>query len=322
MIPTVSISGAEWLPLSAQYQYDENIEIPSNYFIWHDGYAGFEHPAFKNSIDFSINRNTAFYLPSAKNLFSFIKSVGIDDVTIGSYVIIGINGGSSFNNEYEYVTSSESSLFLNPISSDNCFFRFIINEDNTFSLFCDNGLFVTVGTKNPFDLTMREKLPEGDNYRQKFNWYEYNDKIYFTTKIINPIDSNKMDERFWSFSKVGPDKGKLKANGIVSFNDYPDTIDNNYLFDVYGFILTYSPNGLITEHSWIRYYSEFKDKFHNKDAEIQDQKSSPAIFVGHLFDLPYNTKIDATKQTMEMNFMNLKNAMTSEYEFRVKPKII
>lgn len=324
MISAISISTADWLPLSAYYPYDANIKIPSTHFTWFDGYTGFSHEAFNKGIDISINRDTVFYLPSSKNLFAFIESVGMDDAYLGANIIIGVKANVHFDCVYQYVTVKDTNLYLNPISSDNSFFRFILNDDKTFSLFQGTGLYVTVDDKTPFNLTMQSYLPENERHRQKFNWNKQDGEIYFTTKTKNPTNLGaQLEERFWSFSKVGPEKGRMRANGILEFNEYLTSdgyYRNNYLFDVIGFGITYSPTGLISEHSWVMYYNEFANKAHNKDVEINSSKSVSSIYINHLFDLPYNTKININEQSMSVNFMNLKNIMTSEYGYRIKPR--
>lgn len=323
MISAIPIIQADWRPLSAYYPYDKNIKIQNNAFTWFDGYGAVKHEAFNAGVDFSINRDTFFYLPTAKTLFSFIESVGLDDINLGAYVMIGINGGSYFNNTYQYITVKDNDLYLNPISSDNSFFRFILNNDNSFSLFHGNGLFVTVDVKTPFNLTMQTELSENESYRQKFFWHEQDSHIYFTTKTLNRTGTPiSIEERFWSFSKVGPERGRIRANGIIPFAEFnKDDYKNDYLFDVYGFNTSYTPNGLITDHAYVHYYNEFEDKHHNKNVEINEDKSFNNLPVGHLFDLPYNTKININDQTMSVNFMNLKNIMTSEYGYRIKKPI-
>jgi hypothetical protein len=322
MSTAVLVSASTWVPISAHYPYDENIKIQNTYIQWTDGYKAFDHNAFKGGVDCSINKDTILYLPSAKNLFSFMEDTGLQDAYQGAYLIFSINT-SYFTPSSQYVTVVNTDLRLNSLSTDESFFRFLQNDNGTFSLFQGPGLYVTVDDKTPFNLTLQDKAAENEKYKQEFNWHEYNDKIYFSTNTKNPTYpiGPEYEQRFWSFSKVGPEKGRMRANGILPFSDYlsgGDMYKNDYLFDVTGFVIFYKPDGLVTEHAWVRYYNEFRDKTHNKDTEIFEQKSVSGVYINHLFDLPYNTKININSKSMAVNLANLKNVMTGEYEYRIK----
>lgn len=324
MSSAIPVSASSLVPISAYYPYDENIKIQNSLIQWSDGYEAFEHNAFKDGKDYSANKETIFYLPPSKGLFTFLQETSLTDAYQGAYLILSINTGMFFNYTRQYVTAIGTDLYLNSLSTDNSFFRFIINDDGTFSLFQGPGLYVTVEDKTPFTLSLQRELPVDESYKQRFYWHEYQNQIYFSTKTTNPASIGPTtEERFWSFSKVGPEKGIMRANGILPFNDYvsvDDMYKNDYLFDVSGFVLFYKPTGLITDHTWIRYYNEFIDKTHNKDVEIFESKSISGIDINHLFDLPYNTKIDVGDKSMAVNLANLKNVMTGEYEYRTKPE--
>jgi hypothetical protein len=319
MFSSIPISAASWVPVSAYYPYDDSIQINNTPIRWTDGYTAFTHNAFENGNDYSINKDTILYLSSAKNLFSFIQESSLSDIYLGAYISLSIDTGAYFDTSKQYVTVIDSTLSLNPLSTDNSFFRFLINDDGSFSLFQGPGLYVTVDTTTPFNLTLQRQLAENFRYRQKFYWHEQDNRIYFTTKITNPnVLGSPYEERFWSFSKAGPEMGRIRANGFVPFNDYTDAYKNDYLFDVTGFVVCYSPTGLITDHTWVRYYNDLNDKIYNKNVEILESQSISGVFVNHLFDLPYNTKINIDSRGMALNFANLKNIMTAEYDFKIK----
>lgn len=319
MFSAIPISAASWVPVSAYYPYDDSIKINNTLLRWTDGYTVFTHDAFENGKDCSINKDTILYLCSAKNLFSFIQESSLSDIYLGAYINLSIDTGSYFDTSKQYVTVVDNNLYLNPLSTDSSFFRFLINDDGSFSLFQGPGLYVTVDTTTPFNLTLQSQLAENTRYRQKFYWHENNNQIYFTTKTENPnVLGSTYEERFWSFSKAGPEAGRMRANGFVPFNEYTSSYQNDYLFDVTGFVICYSPNGLITDHTWVKYYNDLTDKSHNKDVEVLENQIISGVFVNHLFDLPYNTKINIDNGRMAVNFANLKNIMTAEYDFKVK----
>jgi hypothetical protein len=319
MIP---VSASSWVPISAYYPYDDHIRLTNTHIKWTDGYTVFSQEAFQNNIDYSTNKDTIMYLSEAKSLFDFLTDTSLDNVDQGGYVLFSINAVSYFSPELQYITVIENNLYLNPVSSDNSFFRFILNDNGSFSLFYGAGLYVTVEDTTPFNLILSEKADTGEKHTQEFLWHEYENTIYFSTKTKNPAFisgiGSEYEERFWSFSKVGPEKGRMRACGFLPFKNYStnDIYKNDYLFNVIGYNFNYKPTGLITDHTFVRYYNELNNKRHNKDVEVYEVASVSSVYISHLFDLPYNTKININRKDMAMNFANLKNIMTPEYEYR------
>lgn len=317
MIP---VSASSWVPISAYYPHDDHIKLNNTHIKWTDGYSVFSQEAFQNNIDYSANKDTIMYLSEAKSLFEFLKDTSLADVDQGGYLLFSINATPYFGTELQYITVIENNLYLNPVSSDDSFFRFILNDNGSFSLFHGPGLYVTVEDITPFNLVLAEKIDFGDKHTQEFYWNEYENRIYFSTKTENLAFSDDIgpeyEERFWSFSKVGPEKGRMRACGFFPFNIYGDTYKNDYLFNAVGYNFTYKPEGLITDHTFVRYYNELGNKRHNKDVELYEVASVSDVFISHLFDLPYNTKININNKGMAMNLANLKNIMTPEYEYR------
>jgi hypothetical protein len=313
----IHISSSPWVPLSSVYPYDDNISINNVYIQSTDGYNVFEHNVFESSRDVSLNKNTVFYLTSAKSLFNFINEKELNELALGSYIVLSTTPSGSFGSDLQYITVIDNNLYLGTQYTNNSFFRFIANNDNTFSLLNGSDLYITVDDKTPFNLTLQSKLPETEEYKQKFNWYEQNGKIYFSIKIVNPMGvGSNYEERFWSFSKVGPERGRIRASGILSSMNVLSA-NNDYLFNVSNFDSTFIPTGLIADHTWISYYNQFDDQHNNKTVEPLLVRCISGVYINHLFDLPYNTKININNRSMDVNFINLKNIMTGEYEYKL-----
>jgi hypothetical protein len=319
MTNIIPISASSWVPLSATYPYDSNIKIKNVIANWEDGYSMFEQEAFNNGADISLNKETIFYLPSSKSLFDFIEESDKDNVYHGIYCIISIDPGSSFNNIRQYISvQNDTDLYLNTVSSNNSFFRFVLNDDDTFSLLHGNGLYATVDSVMPYSITLQDKLSETERERQRFIYQVIDSRIFFSIRIRDPFSGNYMQRR-WSYFKAGPEKGKICAGSYVSFTDYVSSggsFINNYLFNISNFDIYYKPTGLITDHTWVKYYNSLEDATHNKDVEVYIPGCISGVRVSHLFDLPYNTQIDIANKSVSVNFANLKNIMTSEYEYK------
>jgi hypothetical protein len=321
MTVSVPVSASAWIPVSAYYPHDDNIKIESALLKWNDGFTVFEHPAFNENVDYSINRETAFYLPTAKTLFSFIEETPLSAVYQGTYVVLSIDTGSYLTSGIHYITVIDDELFLSPLSTDSSFFRLLLNDDGSFSLLQGTG-YVTVMDTTPFNLTIEPAAITEGRHTQRFYYQREGNQIYITTKTTNPASPGPAtEERFWSYSKVGPEKGRMRANGILTFSDYvtAGVQSNDYLFNVNGFDIYYDPTGLTIDHIWVRYYNELEQKEHNKDVAIYTEKSVSGVFVSHLFDLPYKSQINIVNRGMAMNFANLKNISTGEYEYAIKP---
>ncbi len=300
---SIQITTKNLIPISATYPYSDNINIKSTLTTWKDGYTMYTHPVFESNIDCSLNNNSILYLTSATNLFNIIEETVKETVLLGDYVILKINS--------KYVTNVNNELYLTTASSNNSFFRLIINYDNTITFLHGIGLYVTVADQSPFDLTLESLLTVNDLHHQKFNFQVNNNNMYITTDIINESDIGPTHlERYWSYTKFGPEVGKLRANGTIENNDY--------LFEVTNFDISFKPTGLIQDHTWVQYNNDLTNSENNKNVEINESQSITGIKVNHLFDLPYNNAINITNSNMSVNFANMKTIQNSNYEYRKK----
>lgn len=310
MIDTIPITEANWFPIYANYPYDKNLNIPKHFFRWFDGYSGYEQSIFKSGLDMSINKDTIFYLPNISKLSDFIKETNNKKLSLGSYITISTYTGPHFNYKRMYISKGPNGILLLKENQDKTsLFRFVINNNNTFSLISESNLYVTVENNSPFNLYLSEKIPSKEKYNQQFIWREKDGKIYFIAKI------NDSHEYYWSFSKAGPKKGYMRACGMAPSNIYLNNADlytNIYLFDVEGYIVNFDEAGATYDHSWISYFNEFYNKKYNKT--VDDNIIINKIPINHLIDTPYNTKIDIESRTMNINILNLKNTLSRKYE--------
>ena len=290
------------IPLSATYPFS-NITLKSDITKWKDGYTMYSHPIFNNNVDCSLNNNSIFYLTSASNLFNFVTENPLDGIFLGDYVMLKMNS--------QFVTNVNNELYLTPLSSDESYFRIIANSDNTFTFLQSTGLYVTVSNQNPFDLTLEEAVESDETHHQKFNIQAQGTSIYIMINIINESTlGTPAIERYWSYTKFGPEAGKLRANGTIANNDY--------LLEITPFDTTFIPTGLTRDHTWVRYYNDLVDTTNNRNVEIDESESITGIKVNHLLDLPYNSTINISSGTMNVNFANMKTIQTSNYEYRKK----
>ena len=297
------LSTVNLIPLEALYQHDDNIVIKSTLAKWNDGYTTYIHPVFESNIDYSLNNNSLFYLTSSKSLFNFLTENPHNTVLLGDYVVLNINS--------KYVSNVGNELYLTGVSSNDSYFKIIANDDSTYSFLNGTGLYVTVDNQEPFNLNLEAKRTTDELHHQKFKIETQDNQMYITASIINESGvGNSIEERFWSYTKYGPEANRMRANGTYENNDY--------LFNVTSFDVNFKPNGLTRDHTWVKYYNELENTENNRNVIINENESLSAIKVHHLVDLPYNSNINISNGTMDVNFANMKTIQTSNYEYRRK----
>lgn len=305
MTEVVSISGANWVPLKAEYAHDNTIEVRGKKIIWEDGMTAYDHKIFLNDVDQATNRHTMFYLSSSNTIKDTLTEKDLATITGSRYVTVSIDTNSYYTPSIQYITGLDGELYLMPVQTDDCFFRVIEHEDNTISFLNSDGLFITTEYRTPYRLLLQSKVPETENYLQRFRIVTAGTKLFIVSKVLNRASVGPTyEERFWSFSKTGPERKKVKANGGSA---------------EYGFIIdseegVFKPTGWVKDHTWVSYHNDIVDKAHNRDLEINTAKSVDDVPINHMIITPYETHVNVQDQTMKVDCMNLKSTFTGEYE--------
>lgn len=286
---------SNWVPLSGSYSLDENIIIDTIPFTTLDGYKGFYQKINSNPKDHTINKETIFTLPDSMRLLDFLHDKGRPTVYTGGYSTIttSINGAEY----YVSVINDGQALSLTLDESLAMFARFVINDDNTISIYYGKDRLVTTSKYEPLNLYLDKPLTTTESYRQKY-YYEIleDNKI----RIISHTP-----KRYWAYRTVQPNRHIIRANGYNN-NSSVFTINN------FSEVLSYTPKGLITNHTWVNYYNTLEDKTNNNNVVLNNKIE---ISAQHLIDNPYHTSNIETS-TVNINIANLKNIMTAEYQYK------
>ena len=307
----IPISAANWIPISASYSGDSNLNLNPTLVTWGDGYTAISHSLFANVRNVSINRDTLLVLTSATSFFDIVKEPAYATLTVGSYISLKMCG--------HYITNVNGSLYLSDSAiTDNSFFRLIANEDSTFSLMQGNTLYVTVDPYLPYELTMQASAASAID-RQSFDIYTLNNgQLYLTTTFNNPFSSYgpATIQRFWSYNK--------STSAIQSIGTAADASllsANPYIFTLDGVGLVATLDGLTRDQTWVQYYNNVNNTLNNKNAEIYTDNMISGVNVNRLVELPYLTNITINGSTgnMNINIANLKNVLTPEYENHTIP---
>jgi len=310
----ISISAANWFPLSAVYSYDTNIDLRPTLIEWGDGYRTIHNPLFDYSRDVKSNRQTIFYLTTAGSLFDFVTEKSYDTVNLGAYISLRANN--------QYITTTNDVLYLSgELLNSNSFFRMRYNQDDgTYSFLQGTNKLVTVSNTLPYALTLEAPLSIQNQNRQRFNVFSPDtSNIYITTLFDNPYPGYGPDsiERFWSTS---PTTSSIQAIGIVQDDDYH--IENKYIFEVDGYDLVFTLDGLTRDQTWVHYYNELIDKRNNENIELYEERCISGVDINRLVDLPYHSQINldtgGVNGSFNINLANLKNILTPEYEQNIR----
>ena len=311
----VSISAANWYPISASYAYDNNLSLQPELIKWNDGYSVVYHPIFDATRDITTNQSTILFLTTATSFFNIMNEPIYDSTVIGTYIALKING--------LYVTNVSGAFYLSDTGiTNNSFFRILFNNDGTCSLMQGNLQFATVSPYLPYGITMQSKIINGDDSTQRFNFYSVNNsQIYITTTFTSPYTAYDTSpiQRFCSYN--------AHTSAIQCIGMAPDhtnyTNNNNYLFLFEGIGLTTNLNGVTRDQTWISYYNALDNTINNSNTEIDPTKAISGININRLIDVPYFTKININGPVgnMDINIANLKNNMTPEYEYHNRTSI-
>jgi hypothetical protein len=317
---TISISAAPFIPLSASYRFDDNVELNPSLYQYDDGYSFFHHPFTIGTKDINFSNDSFFSITSASTLASLIN----DTKNIDPSELVLFTGLKAANGKY--ISNINNTLYaIASTVGTSEFFRVIRNTDGTYSI-SQNDLYATVIVENnDMSIKMLDKIETDSTNIQRFNIYSGGSSGTFTIKTLFTINEwspyyNKPVERFWSYYESNGSNA-IKAIGVIEGYAVLPYL-HNYKFtatvDLQVFALGFDGNVV-----WVKYYNELMNKFFNKNVTIKDFINN--IQENYLVEYPYKTKIDVTNYQdlyktgdMKINLINLKNIMTPEYDFNVK----
>lgn len=299
-VNAIPVNQSNWTPISASYEHDEYLELYTIPVQTTDGYKIYRQKILEGSAKTSLNKDTIMHLPSSMMLLDFLYDKGKTTNT-GGYFRLSID----YNDTLYYITIEDTIIKLTDDINKAIYVKMIINDDKTISFFNDKNKMFTTDTDEPRGLYLTDPLPASSKNRQRFGYMLYDkDNVSFYT-----IGDNK---RFWAFSNIGPYAFHIRMNGYISSKGTTPT--NNYVFKINDFksYLNYSAAGLITDHQWVTYFNNIKDKTNNKNTNLKDKRS---VASQHLIDNPYN-KIDTKNNKSYINIANMKNIMSGEYNYK------
>lgn len=296
-INAIPVSVSNWTALSSNYTLDKNIKYYSLPITTKDGYKVVRQNMTNYSRDVALNKETLFHLPSASYLLNFLYDSGKPIILTGSYSKISI----VLNNVKYYLTTvskTDSTLIFDPNIDRAILFRIEQNQTGAITIWAQTNNLITFNSSTQ-QFQLSPVLPESQINRQLYDFISHGNNRF---SLIS-----KTNKRLWGVSVSGKEAYYLATNGYID-KDYNVVNDFVFTFDDYQF--SYRPDGLIIDHTWVKYYSEINNKANNRNVSIKEKST---VAIQHLHDVPYNTQIESKQ--MKSNVANLKSIMTSNYDY-------
>ena len=162
----VPVASSNWTPLQARYGLDPFIELYTNEIVTTDGYRVYNQTLFNNPKNTAVNNDTSLYLPGPRLLLDILFDRGKDDVFTGGYVIVRVID-DVYGTLYLSV-NEDNNIYLTSNINAALSIRTIVNEDESLTFFTADNLRITAAANEPLYLTLEEKLPASQEYRQQF----------------------------------------------------------------------------------------------------------------------------------------------------------
>jgi len=309
MFSIISVTAAPMAALSATYPYDTKLDLKNKTHQFSNGYYVAYSPLFDGTKDVSINKDTIFYISSAMSMTSFLKDISNELGIFDLVIYTAIQAGNGL-----YLTETGTDLYANGTTVGNDeFFRIMVNNDNTISIYDKNSKLATVDRYGPWNITFQDKFVVDTYNQQKFNLNYKNNGFSISTLFTSPYQLGpSVIERFWSYSPIN---AQVRTIGVISDDDW--SFENKYMFnipsDYTSYVVSLTTGFINNKIKWVN-YDPFNLNVDLNNVIIDDIKQN------YLIDNPYNTiECDSKVNAINVNISNLKNIQTPEYEYTTYP---
>ena len=300
MFQTLSFLTSAFKPLKLNYVYDEQIKIKGKIVTFNDGFTTYQEPILYCIKDIQINRSNIFYLTSAVQLNNVID-IQTEDITLDK-----LQNKFSLKINNKFVASPDFKILdVNQDRNGNSsFLRFTPNADDTISINLV-GKNLTISRFAPFNLTFQDVIGDDIFNEQKFIVTVINNNSIKIKTKVTTID-NSLLSRYLSYDVN--DGNRIKPCGDVN---------HNYIFDIVYQIgaLSAINTNFNGKTYWVKYFNENATQNNNSNAEIDFERSIVNVPVNLLINSAFKKNISISDANINVNFNNLKNFQTPEYEY-------
>lgn len=330
LVQVFQISAHPFVPLSANYRFDSNVDLQSVLQQWNNGLTVFQIPFLNNTMDVKMNKSTAFYLTSAIPLNTIIDDKAksyTKTFSTGKIAIKASNG--------KYVTNTGNTLYATADTIDtNETFTLIPNDDGTISL-QQNRKLIFVDEYTPWNLKVATTNPTTEEIaRSKFEFIEIDEGgiSKFILKSISLYDKETPTGvcqnvvQFERFISLYEPTSNIRAIGTTQNSASKFEI---VFIDLGTYIPTQIYNGFEPNTWWYKYFNNALKTKDGANVIPNYIQSISALKLNYLIDIPYKTNIQTGWYdnnlcigNFNVDIATLKNIETVNYEYTIIPTIV
>lgn len=302
------ITSDKLIPLSAT---TDKLDLHPELYNYKDGYKLYKHNIFNKLNDLNYGSKSLFNITKSLELGNFINdSYSIKNSNLVFFTTLRMSNGNYIRRHLD-----DDILYADwRKAEDLTFFRITKESDGYYTISQDNKYATVIRERNSFTIQLQDRKDIDVYNTQKFTIKTYDTQGNITIRsmfkmgTLWPTMQNTIIERYWSFYDYN-NGTVIKANGLIKNDDYVD--ENNYVIEV-DFNLGIFVIGFEGNTRWVKYHNDFFEKFFNKSTNIESFIEH--VELNYLIDIPYNNNIDIVNNSIDINIMNLKNTVTTEYE--------
>lgn len=322
-----------WSPLKLVDETDELLPFKQNFIQYKDGSKVYKSDCLLAVRDVKAHGTSLTWLTTAQNYSTFYDPTNLSiDTYINTYgfifAYIRVVTPSSGSAGARFLSSSNNNVILTDSSRESIRFKIskvpntnkVTISFKTIESSIEKEYFLSVNS-NTYDCSFQEiNSPTESAYIQQFfTSFNNSNALFFyndneTSRYIGADDFNN-----------------VKAMGIKSeevqsrYSQVTDTLESNRNINYYLELITESTANYrldVDQHrstSWVKYYNELLDKNSLKSVDIDLENTIDNIPVNHLITGSYEGNIDISTNSINVNHMILKNVLTPEYNYTLKP---
>jgi hypothetical protein len=296
----VSPSGDNWFPVKYKYPYNNDVEFIQEEIQFDTGHRFVLVDAVSGAKDLATNRDTLAVLSKSQRVNEFLTETDqINDIDLITNAPLKALDG-------KYVGPGLNDVILTDIENDsiNNIFTFDFNDE--FVTIRQEDDYLTFVSPSSIRLQEATTVTEANQFRYI---YEGGNLTLFTNS------SALTAQHVLSFDASGRE---LFASGPLLTTPTSAEILNVSVFDG---TINLGFSGISV---WVKYFNNYCDN-NAPNVNLNLDESYFGINQNYLLTSPYKTSITVESSggyntgVMEMDFMNLKNVKTPEYEFTEAP---
>ena len=324
----VSEMGSVWKALKLKDETDNVLDFKQNKIVYSDGSSAFKADCLVNARDVKTNGSSLVWLTTSQTYSNLYEpSTSLNDISdyisefgfVYSYLLVLLPNRGDISQLF--ISRSGSDVVLRSLSTDSNIFKFSLIESTGKYTVSFEDFFLTTN-KETYDCKFQAYDDTDSTIVQQYDLELDGNNIFIyyddngVTRFIGAdesdnvkamgINSNVALSRYYQVSLTQ----NLTSNRNINYNLQLFT-ENNIAFD---FDVQADKST-----AWVKYFAEIDDKSQLKSVDIDTANTIKNVPVNHLITSPFESQVDLDNESINVNHMVLKNVMTPEYKYTLKP---